>query len=272
MVINIIAKIRNFYLEARYGGKNEQTDSGLSLSEQVLNASFEAESAAGNRKLRHPSYYRQKLFEVKNKLKKEMKNGKTAEKSIMEYIGNLEFLDHSLPTKTLEEGLVNCTSSTALFLSLAEMLDYKLFENCSVGFVNSADGRREHIVTRKNTAEEHNIIDYDETFPDSRYLVRYGRAPAITPKKAILAPIFSLGGGLSKNGDDALRLYCKALMIYPEYINGWNNKGAAFYNLGRYDEALKCFDEALKIQPENVLIQENKETTLFWKRMTDQPQ
>ncbi|MEG3057262.1 MAG: tetratricopeptide repeat protein [Methanoculleus sp.] len=36
-----------------------------------------------------------------------------------------------------------------------------------------------------------------------------------------------------------------------EYASAWNNKGTALANLGRYDEAIRCYDRALEIDPKD---------------------
>ena len=42
----------------------------------------------------------------------------------------------------------------------------------------------------------------------------------------------------------------------------WNNKGAALYNQGRYDEAITCYNEALKINPQYAFAWYNKGNAL----------
>jgi tetratricopeptide (TPR) repeat protein len=43
----------------------------------------------------------------------------------------------------------------------------------------------------------------------------------------------------------------KALQIQPNDDAGWNNRGKALFNLGRYEEALVSYKNALEIQPNN---------------------
>ncbi len=59
--------------------------------------------------------------------------------------------------------------------------------------------------------------------------------------------------------DEAIRCYDTALEINPEYAYLWNGKGNALYDLGRYDEAIRCYDKALEINPEYKLAKKNRE-------------
>ncbi|HEY7081304.1 MAG TPA: tetratricopeptide repeat protein [Nitrososphaeraceae archaeon] len=71
----------------------------------------------------------------------------------------------------------------------------------------------------------------------------------------------------------ALESFNKAIMITPDYAEAYYRKGQALVNLGKHQEAVKCFDEALRIQPlyneaakekEAALeIQRQKESTLI---------
>ena len=36
-------------------------------------------------------------------------------------------------------------------------------------------------------------------------------------------------------------------LVKTEDIEAWNNKGRALGQLGKYDEAIKCYDEAIRI-------------------------
>ena len=38
----------------------------------------------------------------------------------------------------------------------------------------------------------------------------------------------------------------------------WNNKGNALVDLGKPEEAIKCFDKALELNPDNKTIIDNK--------------
>jgi tetratricopeptide (TPR) repeat protein len=41
------------------------------------------------------------------------------------------------------------------------------------------------------------------------------------------------------------------LEIDSKYVHAWNNKGNALYELGKYNEAIKCYDKAIEIAPKN---------------------
>ncbi|MDY6958649.1 MAG: PIN domain-containing protein [Halobacteriota archaeon] len=52
----------------------------------------------------------------------------------------------------------------------------------------------------------------------------------------------------SKRYKEALRCYNNALHIRPNYIAALNNKGFVLDELGRQDEAIKCYDRASEIE------------------------
>jgi len=59
---------------------------------------------------------------------------------------------------------------------------------------------------------------------------------------------FEVGGiyfNLSKY-DEALKAYDKAIKIKPDFAEAWYNKGVALGNLGLYNEALKAFNKQLR--------------------------
>ncbi|MDD5311456.1 MAG: tetratricopeptide repeat protein [Dehalococcoidia bacterium] len=57
------------------------------------------------------------------------------------------------------------------------------------------------------------------------------------------------GGSLFNLGkyDEAIRCLDKALELDPRIITAWNNKGASLSKLGKYEEAIRCCDKALEI-------------------------
>jgi tetratricopeptide (TPR) repeat protein len=48
------------------------------------------------------------------------------------------------------------------------------------------------------------------------------------------------------------------LEIDPKYAYAWSNKGLALQNLGKYEEAIRCYDEALEINPKYAYAWNNK--------------
>ena len=47
--------------------------------------------------------------------------------------------------------------------------------------------------------------------------------------------------------EEAIKCYDKALELNPKYEKAWNNKGNTFEKLGRKEEAQECFQEAKKL-------------------------
>ena len=62
--------------------------------------------------------------------------------------------------------------------------------------------------------------------------------------------------------EEAIKCYDKALEIDEKYVNAWNNKGNALCNLGKYDEAIECYDKALEIDDKFVDAWNNKGVAL----------
>ena len=55
------------------------------------------------------------------------------------------------------------------------------------------------------------------------------------------------------NYDSAIRIYDELLVRFPNYIDGWYNKGIALYrHMGRHQEGLAAFDRALQIDGEDI--------------------
>ena len=53
--------------------------------------------------------------------------------------------------------------------------------------------------------------------------------------------------------DDAIRCYDKALGLNPNYFISWHNKGLIYENLGQLADAEKCYANALNINPKVAL-------------------
>jgi tetratricopeptide (TPR) repeat protein len=66
-----------------------------------------------------------------------------------------------------------------------------------------------------------------------------------------LAGWFNKGLGLSELGrhDEAIRCYENALESDPPYVAAWSNKGNSLNKAGRFKEAIRCCDKALELEP-----------------------
>ncbi|MFQ5572738.1 MAG: tetratricopeptide repeat protein [Nitrosopumilaceae archaeon] len=49
--------------------------------------------------------------------------------------------------------------------------------------------------------------------------------------------------------EEALGFFEQALLLDQNNPELWNNKGVALRSIGRYDEAIECFNKSLEIDP-----------------------
>lgn len=56
---------------------------------------------------------------------------------------------------------------------------------------------------------------------------------------------------IDKQYDKALEGFNKTLILYPECVEAWINKGIALKKLGRFQEAFNAYDKALELNPKD---------------------
>jgi tetratricopeptide (TPR) repeat protein len=231
------------------------------LTERIMDASYEVEKAIGRRELRPKLFYEEKLFEIGNMLKNEINISNSADDAIRSYVkysylGGRRYDRYSFPTYFLEHGKLNCYTSAAITLSLAEMLDPILFENYQAGYIKSRNFKEyaRHVIVRKNTKEGCENIDYGDVETDEYFKEWLGELPITRPKESIVAAIFFNGGnyfyGTEEKRIAAIKFYNKSLSIDPSNEFAWKNKGDALRRQGNLKGAVLCYDKALKIAPD----------------------
>ncbi len=77
----------------------------------------------------------------------------------------------------------------------------------------------------------------------------YDRSAALDPR--FPAPLYNLGNDLllQDRPRRAARLFTKALRLHPGDVWALNNRGLAYMNLGRFEQACRDFDSARQIDP-----------------------
>jgi tetratricopeptide (TPR) repeat protein len=68
-------------------------------------------------------------------------------------------------------------------------------------------------------------------------------------------------GNLGRN-EEAIRCFDKAIELDPQDARAWNNKGNCLRLLGRHEEAIRCFDKAIELDPQDAAAWMNKGTAL----------
>jgi len=52
--------------------------------------------------------------------------------------------------------------------------------------------------------------------------------------------------------EEALKCYEEATRIEPRFVYAWYNKGFVLQELGRFEQAVECYSEAINIDPSHV--------------------
>ena len=297
-----------------------QMTSGLSLTEIMLYASWMSEQEIGDRELKEPHYYYEKLQEIKANLQEEINQGKNAEGIIKKFIGNKTellvqetakeqmdlFIKNKLKeyrqqhknnsdkltedmkkkiiqqveteinddlytkeifencekelnrenkntsylTYVLESNNINCVGDTSLFLSLAEMLDQELFENCYIGILPASVESSGHVMIRKKSNEGYENIDFGKIIPDEWYLEELDMFPETKPKKNIVIDIlYNCGNNLTEKGlyAQALKYFNKALKIDPTYSSVKLNKEVVLRKIEERQHYPKTYCDLQKV-------------------------
>jgi tetratricopeptide (TPR) repeat protein len=60
-----------------------------------------------------------------------------------------------------------------------------------------------------------------------------------------------------KKYNEALGYCDKAIKIYPYFVPAWNNKGNVYVNLGKKQDAIKCYKKALSLNPQYIPAKKN---------------
>jgi tetratricopeptide (TPR) repeat protein len=80
----------------------------------------------------------------------------------------------------------------------------------------------------------------------------------LVDEKTLTAQEWFERGYLSKDEDEKIRYYTKAIELDPSLIEAYNNRGAIFHEKGLIDQAIEDFDQAIKIFPEFVELYSNR--------------
>jgi tetratricopeptide (TPR) repeat protein len=86
----------------------------------------------------------------------------------------------------------------------------------------------------------------------------------LSDSKKVILYTFFISNAYSKLGkyQEALDTLSKANIITPDFAPAWINKGVLLSQLGKYEEATKCYDKAIELQQDNmsILAWDNKAT------------
>ena len=70
--------------------------------------------------------------------------------------------------------------------------------------------------------------------------------------------------------DEAIQAYNKALEINPQFADAWSSKGNALNSLSKYDEAIQACDKAIEINPQFAEAWNNKGAALYYQGKYDE--
>ncbi len=63
--------------------------------------------------------------------------------------------------------------------------------------------------------------------------------------------------------EEAIKCYNKSIELDPNHSGAYNNKGSALGILGRNEEAIKCFSKSIELDPNDLNVYMNMGNTLM---------
>ncbi|MDI3474131.1 MAG: hypothetical protein PWR30_454 [Candidatus Woesearchaeota archaeon] len=219
--------------------------SNKSLSEKILVSSWYCESLIGEREIRPLKFYFEEINQIKREIESSSQND-SVEASIKNYIKTIDYEKGTFPSYSIEYRKADCISSSSLFLSLSELLDSQLFNDCKLGYICPKDNSDGHVFVRKKLEKDYENIDFGDSYPDEFYYSKFKKLPETKPKEAILSFLLDNAGvniikkGKTKNYIASLALLDEAIKLTPSLFGIWHNKGVILQFLNRNEEAKKC--------------------------------
>jgi tetratricopeptide (TPR) repeat protein len=249
------------------------------LTGELFGKSYEYEKIIGLEKIGSFKSHIDKLKKARNKLRMDMCNGTDSENAISEWVSGFTYDNKSpLPTKSLRTGRVDCFSEIVLYVSLAEMLDQKLYETLCYGLVERDDAyrwiidRKSHVFVRKNEGETYKNIDFGRVYDDSHYSKEY--LPIETLKKENLgyelknkAAWICCNTGMEILEDEsdlkkAEEMFSKGLKIFPNHLGCIIGLGRLFEESKQNEKAFLAYDKGLLIYPNSADLLSEKASSL----------
>jgi tetratricopeptide (TPR) repeat protein len=76
------------------------------------------------------------------------------------------------------------------------------------------------------------------------------KAPSVQEKELTAQQWFERGFD-TKDLDEKIRFYSQAILLKPDYLEAFNNRGLALHNKGDLEGALKDYNEAIRLKPDH---------------------
>ena len=150
---------------------------------------------------------------------------------------------------------------------------HNLYKSVSQSFLNQARDIQETLSNSNNIIQKNDIQNLSQEtidqlinlYNEGQFLVVVKQARTLIrqyPEEFIVWNI--LGASLAQMGnfDRAIDAYQQAILLKPDYADGYNNIGVALKEQGKLDEAIKAYKKVLVLKPDYVEAYNNMGNTL----------